>query len=62
LIAEYEAATEKNSTKREFWGSFLNRAAKATKTVMLALIRGFILLKTGLNGSNDAGGRFKQAV
>jgi hypothetical protein len=58
LIAEYEAATEKNATKREFWESFLKRAAKATKTVTLAAICGFILL-TGLSGSNDAGGRFK---
>jgi hypothetical protein len=54
LIAEYEAATEKNEVKKNFWEGFISRASKAGKAGTLALI--FISsLLTGLNADKPRG-------
>jgi transcriptional regulator with XRE-family HTH domain len=54
LIAEYEAATEKNEVKKTFWQGFISRASKAGKAGTLALI--FISsLLTGLNADKPRG-------
>lgn len=58
VIAEYEAATEKNEVKKNFWQGFISRASKAGKAGTLALI--FISsLLTGLNADKPKG--FKSA-
>lgn len=54
LIAEYEAATEKNPVKKAFWQGFISRATKAGRGCTLGLI--FIIsLLTGLNGDKPQG-------
>lgn len=58
LIAEYEAATEKNPIKKAFWEGFISRATKVGRGCTLGLI--FIIsLLTGLNAGEPQG--FKNA-
>jgi transcriptional regulator with XRE-family HTH domain len=56
LIAEYEAATEKNPIKKKFWEGFISRASKAGQVCTLALVFGLSLL-TGLNADKPQGFR-----
>jgi hypothetical protein len=56
LIAEYEAATEKNEIKRKFWEGFISRAGKVVRMGTLALVFGISLL-TGLNADKPQGFR-----
>lgn len=54
LIAEYEAATEKNVIKKKFWHGFLLRASKAGRVCTLIMVFGLSLL-TGLNVDKPKG-------
>jgi transcriptional regulator with XRE-family HTH domain len=56
LIAEYEAATEKNPIKQAFWQGFSSRAGKVVRMGTLALVFGISLL-TGLNADKPQGFR-----
>lgn len=59
LIAEYEAATEKNPTKKAFWQGFTSRAGRAIKGSTLALIFGISLL-VGVIGVQNPNGFFRR--
>lgn len=60
LIAEYEAATEKNPVKKAFWQGFISRAGKVARTGTLALIFGISLL-TGIAGNGAGNGFLKRS-